>query len=253
MQLDWSTFILEILNFLILIWILKRFLYKPILTMIAERKAAIEQTLATSERTQKEAQALREQYEHRQADWQREKETARAQLLEELTTERNRLMAELQASLDHERERTAAVAQQRADEMARKAEETALTHGAQFAARLLTRVAGPELERSIVVFAFEEVRDLPENRRQAIRASLPQDAVRAEVVTAYPLIPTQRAALSEILQRMIAPSLGCEYREDRSLVAGIRVSIGDWVLEANLHEELEFFAQAATHANIPRA
>ena len=51
MQLDWSTFILEILNFLILVWILKRFLYKPILTMIAERKAAIEQTLATSERT----------------------------------------------------------------------------------------------------------------------------------------------------------------------------------------------------------
>ena len=83
MQLDWSTFILEILNFLILVWILKRFLYKPILTMIAERKAAIEQTLATSERTQKEAQALREQYEHRQADWQREKETARAHLLEE--------------------------------------------------------------------------------------------------------------------------------------------------------------------------
>jgi len=31
------------------------------------------------------------------------------------------------------------------------------------------------------------------------------------------------------------------------------VSIGDWVLGANLHEELEFFAQAAAHAEIPRA
>jgi F-type H+-transporting ATPase subunit b len=252
MQLDWSTFILEILNFLILIWILKKLLYTPILTMIAERKAAIEQTLATSERTQKEAQALREQYEHRQADWQREKETARAQLLEELTTERNRLMAELQASLDHERERTAAVAQQRADEMARKAEDTALTHGAQFAARLLARVAGPELERSIVALALEEVRGLPENRRQAIRAALPQDGVRAEVVSAYPLVPAQRAAVCEVLEKMIVSSLQYEYREDRTLVAGIRVIIGDWVLDANLHEELEFFKKAATHADIPR-
>jgi hypothetical protein len=52
---------------------------------------------------------------------------------------------------------------------------------------------------------------------------------------------------------MITLSLGCEYREDRTLVAGIRVSIGDWVLEANLHEELEFFAQVAPHADIPRA
>lgn len=252
MQLDWSTFILEILNFLILIWILKRFLYKPILTIIAERKAAIEQALATSERTQKEAQALQEQYEHRQADWEHEKETARAQLLEELTAERNRLIAELQASLDRERERSAVVAQQRTDEMARKAEETALTHGAQFAARLLTRVAGPELERNIVVLALEEVSGLPESRRQAIRAALPHDGVRAEVVTAYPLIPAQRAALSEVLQSMITPSLRCEYREDRALVAGIRVSIGDWVLGANLQEELEFFAQVAAHADVPR-
>lgn len=252
MQLDWSTFTLEILNFLILIWILKRFLYKPILTMIAERKAAIEHALATSERTQKEAQALREQYETRQADWQREKETARTQLLEDLTAERSRLMAELQVSLDQERERAAAVAQQRADDLARKAEETALTQGAQFAARLLSRVAGPELERSIVALALDELRSLSESRQQAIRATLPHDGVRAEVVTAYPLIPAQRAALSEILQNMITQSLGCEYREDRTLVAGIRVSIGDWVLKANLHEELEFFAQVAAHADAPR-
>lgn len=253
MELDWSTFILEILNFLILIWILKRFLYKPILTIIAERKGAIEQALGTSEQTQKEARALREQYEHRQADWEREKETARAQLLEELTAERNRLMAELQVSLDQERERAAAVAQQRADDLARKSEETALTHGAQFAARLLTRVAGPELERSIVVLALEEMRGLSESWRQAIRAALPHDGVRAEVVTAYPLIPSQRAALAEVLQGMITPSLGCEYREDQTLVAGIRVSIGDWVLGANLHEELEFFAQVAAHADASRA
>jgi F-type H+-transporting ATPase subunit b len=73
------------------------------------------------------------------------------------------------------------------------------------------------------------------------------------VVTAYPLLSPQRAALSAVLQSLITPSLGCEYREDRVLLAGIRVSIGDWVLGANLHEELEFFAQAAAHAEIPRA
>ena len=37
MELDWSTFALEIINFLALLWILKRFLYRPILAVVAER------------------------------------------------------------------------------------------------------------------------------------------------------------------------------------------------------------------------
>ena len=46
MEMDWSTFILEIINFLILVWILKRFLYRPILEVIARRREGVEKTLS---------------------------------------------------------------------------------------------------------------------------------------------------------------------------------------------------------------
>ena len=46
MELNWSTFVLEILNFLVLVWILKRFLYKPVLAVIARRREGIEKSLA---------------------------------------------------------------------------------------------------------------------------------------------------------------------------------------------------------------
>ncbi len=46
MELNWTTFALEIVNFLILVWILKRFLYKPVLEAIARRKTAIDKTLS---------------------------------------------------------------------------------------------------------------------------------------------------------------------------------------------------------------
>lgn len=41
MDFDWTTFILEIINFLILIWILKHFLYRPVLKVISERRSGI--------------------------------------------------------------------------------------------------------------------------------------------------------------------------------------------------------------------
>jgi F-type H+-transporting ATPase subunit b len=48
-ELDWMTFVLEVINFLVLIWILNRLLYRPLMNVIAQRKAAIQKTLADAE------------------------------------------------------------------------------------------------------------------------------------------------------------------------------------------------------------
>ena len=48
MELDWTTFILELINFLVLIWLLNRFLYKPVMKVIAQRKTTIQKTQANT-------------------------------------------------------------------------------------------------------------------------------------------------------------------------------------------------------------
>src|SRR5574338_1303003 len=105
MELDWTTFILEIINFLILLWLLKRLLYKPVLNMIARRKAEIEKRVADSQALRQEAESLRAQYERRIIEWEQERTAARSRLLEEISTERARLTAALRASLDQERDK----------------------------------------------------------------------------------------------------------------------------------------------------
>ena len=88
MEFDWTTFALEIINFLVLVWILQRFLYKPVTSAIAERKAGIEKTLADAQAVQAEAESLKRQYENRMANWEHEKAQARVQLLQEMDAER---------------------------------------------------------------------------------------------------------------------------------------------------------------------
>ena len=72
MELNWSTFALEIINFLVLVWILKRFFYQPVLEVIARRRAGIEKTRTEALQLQDEAQALRSQYENRLTEWDKE-------------------------------------------------------------------------------------------------------------------------------------------------------------------------------------
>ena len=55
MEFNLSTFILEIINFLILIWILQRLFYKPLLEIIAKRKQFIDQSLADAKTMQQQA------------------------------------------------------------------------------------------------------------------------------------------------------------------------------------------------------
>jgi F-type H+-transporting ATPase subunit b len=98
LELSWSTILLEIINFLVLVWILKRFLYKPVLAVIARRRAGIEDRLAETQRLHDEADALKAEYENRLSDWDHERRQARDALTQELDAERARQLAELQTS-----------------------------------------------------------------------------------------------------------------------------------------------------------
>ena len=48
MQFNWSTFVLEIINFVVLVWILKHFLYRPVLSLLEKRREKIEQSLSAA-------------------------------------------------------------------------------------------------------------------------------------------------------------------------------------------------------------
>src|SRR5574343_2081822 len=99
MQFDWTTFVLEMLNFLVLVWILQRFLYKPVLSMLDARQQRIKDESARAAQLQNEAEALRKQYEQRLADWQQQQEEMRRQLEEELNQLRNNALESLKQTL----------------------------------------------------------------------------------------------------------------------------------------------------------
>ena len=84
MQIDWTTFILQIVNFVVLVWLLKRFLYRPVLDAIARRRTAIEQALGEARAAEDRAAGLRGDYEKKIAAWNQESADQRTRLAEEL-------------------------------------------------------------------------------------------------------------------------------------------------------------------------
>ncbi|MGD8873922.1 MAG: F0F1 ATP synthase subunit delta [Gammaproteobacteria bacterium] len=245
MELNWSTVVLEILNFLVLVWILKHFLYQPVLDVIARRRDGIEKTLADAGARHAQAVDLQKQYEGRLAEWSKEQQQAREALSQELAAERSRKLAELHTELEQEREKARVVWVRRQADAMRELEETALLQGTRFTTRLLQAAAGPELEARLVDIAIKGLTELPAERVSALRNSYgkPLEAIR--VASAFPLADAQRQRLEQVLTGITGEELPQHFEQDSALLAGVRISIGAWVLGVNLQDELQGFMELA--------
>lgn len=244
MEFDWTTFTFEIINFVILVWILQRFLYKPVIHAISERKAAIDKTTADASAINAAAQALKQQYENRMADWAREQTHARAQLLEEIDAERGRMMAALNVSLEQERANARGIEERHALESRQTLEEAALVEGGQFAAHLLSRLASPALEEKIVAVLLEDLQRLSSQQLQSLREACRKVDTKVKITSGYPLGDELRGQLVSALTSLAQRPVVCDFLEDPDVLAGLRISIGAWMLRSNVRDELKFFAEA---------
>ena len=246
MQFDWSTFVLEVINFLILVWLLKRFLYQPVLNVIAERRRKIEAELAEAAKGQEEAEALKKQYEARLAEWEREKRGALDSLEQQVAQERSKRLKQLDDELELQRLRQQARDQQQQTQWRSQAEAEALQLGGAFATRLLKTLSCAELDIHLQQLFIDQLAALSESTAREMRDGWQEGGAKVEVVSARPLDESRQQPIRQALEQKLGRLDGTwNFREDAQLIAGLRVSIGGWMLQANLQDELRFFTEAA--------
>lgn len=100
MQIDWLTVAAQVVNFLVLVWLLRRFLYRPVLAAMAQRKQGIADTLAAAARREDEAIRRERELAGREAQFERERGERLAALEREVVERRERLLAEARSDAD---------------------------------------------------------------------------------------------------------------------------------------------------------
>lgn len=248
MNFDWTTFTLEIINFLVLVWILKRFLYQPILDIVARRRADIEKTLVDAKQIKAEADTLKQQNEKFLADWQKEKEAAHAHLMAELASTKEKKLAELNARIKEEAERRKVLEERSKREFERNMEEKGIAQGAKFSTKLLCRLASPQLEASLYTLLREDLQNMDDEKRHVIAEAAAAPELQIKIQSAFPLDESQRTELTHFLSDITGRILPMEFHVNPDLIAGFQIMIGPWILHANLRDELRFFSGFLHHA-----
>src|SRR5512141_2917495 len=100
MLIDWFTVGAQVLNFLILVWMMKHFLYKPILNAIDTREKRIAAELADADAKKAEAKKERDEFQHKNEEFDQQRAALLSKATDEAKVERQRLMDEARKSAD---------------------------------------------------------------------------------------------------------------------------------------------------------
>ena len=243
MLIDWFTVAAQLLNFLVLVWLMKRFLYKPILAAIAAREKLIAGELADAAARQGAAQQLGAEFAAKSTAFDQQ----RAALLAEA-------VAAAQAS------NAALVEQGKAVDLAQRAQHAAalVTEQKRLCAAVtlqardevlaavrqaLADLGDEVLEAAMVRTFMRHLGQLDDLSRASLAAALASDPASAEVRSAFTLDATEQAALSAALLAIgIAPQT-LTFGPASDLLCGIEFRLKGWSLAWNLDQYLQDFAQ----------
>ncbi|MDW4547912.1 hypothetical protein R5H32_00960 [Defluviimonas sp. D31] len=231
MQIDWLTVAAQLVNFLVLIWLLRRFLYGPITAAMARREQRIADRLADARHAhddaEAEARALRER--------QRALEESREAVLAQARADADALRARLERDLREEAEqkRAAWLDHLRADraEIVLLMQKRMAGHVREVVRRILADFADTDLAAQIATEFALRIETLEEEDRQRLLAAALKAREPALVESGVALPSAARARITRAIHDHIADRIEVEYRTGADLLLGIRLTLGHQVLE----------------------
>lgn len=242
MQIDWWTLGIQTVNFFVIVWLLSRFLYRPVRRMIEEREAADKRLSDAADARAEAAETARLDYEKKLADFaaaQREKEAElhsameaeRDSVLKQAQEKAEALIADSRARLDRDREETLKGLRQEiaalASDLARKALVTDMS-------------AEGDLRRVMGYLDSLPAQDVADLRADSAAAD---SAVR--VVTAAPLDEERQKAWRAALSERLGEGAAVVFDADTALIGGVRLELPHAALDMSVDQRLRDAAREA--------
>lgn len=235
MQVDWLTVVAQIVNFLILAALLKRFLYRPIVTAMAARQAHIERQLQEARHLKAQAERLIATYRRRLEEVEQQSRQLLEQARQEAERERQALLDQARLEVEAKRRQWLEALAREQHQLARDLERLLGEQLIALGRKAFADLAGRRLEACLVETFLERLKTSPELQQRLLTESGSREWT---VATAQPLDADLRRKIETALRRF-NPDVRVRFVERDALILGIALEAGERVWSWNLAAYLE--------------
>jgi F-type H+-transporting ATPase subunit b len=246
MLIDWFTVGAQAINFIILVWLLKRFLYKPILNAVDAREKRVAAELADAAAKKAEAVKERDEFRHKNEEFDQQRVTLLSKAAEEAKAERQRLLSEARQAADvlsaKRQETLRSDARNLGEAISRRTRQEVFA----IARKALTDLATTSLEERLAEVFMRRLREMDGKAKAGLAEALKSASDPALVRSAFDLPAEQRTAIQNALNETFSAKIRVRFETAPDLVGGIELttngqkvawSIGDYL--ASLQKGVE--------------
>ena len=225
MLIDWFTVAAQALNFIVLVWLLKRFLYKPILDAIDAREKRISDELAGADAKTAEAKKESDEFKHKNEVFDQQRAALLSKATDEANAERQRLVAAARKAADDLRAKRQDSLTADANNLS-KAISTRTQHEVfSIARKALKDLAGAALEERLTSVFISRLKQMDGKEKADFVATLKAGSMPALVRSAFDLPAEQRRTIEAALKEMAAADVRVRYETAPDVISGIEITV----------------------------
>ena len=238
-NINWSTLLFQILNFGIMVFVLSRVFFKPVIRILDQRAEQVTRALQEAEEREQKATEAQAQYEKTLAEAQEQVLVMQQQAQEDLLQTKQQVLSEAREQVQRMRETTEQDLEQARQEAVAEHRRELGYLAIELSGRLMRQAGGTAFQAATMQEFLDRLGHLdPDKYRQAL-ADDGAPTLHIQVVSAQELEATSRAQIEAHTTRLLAREIEVRYRVDPSLIAGATMRLGGIVIDGSLSGQLQ--------------
>lgn len=239
MLIDWFTVIAQIINFLILIWFLKRYLYLPILRAIDEREKKIAEELASASEEKENSIKTRKELELKNKEF----DVKRNALLEEATSkaakEKLRLMENARTESEAMKAKLFEAGMNEYDNIKKDIYSKTQKEVFSIVRKTLSELADSQLEESVIRRFLKKISSFSEAEKDTLISAITASDNNITVAATFSMSSELQRSVTTSLARLTASEPLIVFQKSESPVYGIELICRDYKLEWNIADYID--------------
>jgi len=224
MLIDWFTVCAQALNFLILVWLMKRFLYKPILNAINEREKKVAAELSNADKKKAEAQKESDEFKHKNEEFEMQRATLLSKATNEAEAERQRLLGEARKAADALSARRRETLRNEEHNLHQAISKRTQHEVFAIVRKTLTDLATTGLEERLSEVFTRRLREMDGRAKARMADVLGKLSNPALVRSAFDLPAEQRAVIQNALNETFSADIHIQFETAPALISGIELT-----------------------------
>jgi len=226
MLIDWFTVSAQAVNFLVLVWLLKRFLYKPILDAIAAREKNIADQLASAATKKAEAQKEQDDFKQKNDAFDKQKAELMSNAKKEADASRDRLLKEAQTEADALRSKRKEALKNEEHDLNQEIIQRTKQEIFAIAAKALHDLADVSLEEHMCAVFIKHLQSLTDEEKHTLAFAFQAYSPSTLITSAFALSPAQQEAIKTAVREISGTDKDkLQFKVVPELVSGIELSV----------------------------